>query len=644
MKKIALILLVFFAAHALNSQQFVTSQKVFSKSTKYKFDNQWQYISSDLYLMNASRFNYLINYINPDQKKTKKNKDLITNILVTAQLDGLGELDKLVYPIFNFQVKKDDKGSMNAQVSETEAIRLVDNVPLSSVKDFIGAKISIQAFTQSTKPEIYKFVANQLTVAASLSTLTLTDAAMKLVGEIGKMMQNDAAGKQYQFESTIRFYEDQNFDRRFHSITIFTFLPSYLKSANFDTNAIAKFIDTTKNAVIDKNILKNIIKYSNFPYIVVVNYRTKYKTKLSEDVITETLNDREVQNEAFFRNNKISKEVYEQEKSLISFLRSYVQLQTDISTYEINYKTKITEDFSIQLFIILQDYWKLKNSHKLIDKTFASNPLYENEFRSYYDRYLNKANLLFETTSSLRNIKDIVETVFYLENKGISSMDSLQREDNLRKLKSLNIPQREVKSDEATAINRWINLLEAEQYQKNTLILVNQLSSQPVNKSTYYNVENLKMNVANSNCSICKDFVYQFANNFYPKYEQFLFNQSTNQYNNLRTETKQTVLSNSMRITCIKTNLDSNVVKSSDAYWQLFLQTLSNVEQKNNDLFKIVNSSKNYTTSNEIDEQINLIRAKIKEIEADFLSLCQDKRINCNCNQSNNNSKAENNE
>lgn len=644
MKKFALIFLAFFVSQSLNSQQFVTSQKVFSKSTNYKFDNQWQYISSDLYLMNADKFNYLINHINPDKKKTKKNKDLITNILVTAQLDGLGELNKLVYPIFNFQVKKDDKGNMNAQVSETEVIRLVDNVPLSSVKDFIGAKVSIQAFTQSTKPEIYKFIANQLTVAATLSTLTATDAAMKLVGEIGKMMQNDAAGNQYQFESTIRFYEDTNFDRRFHSLTIFTFIPSYLKSANFDTNDIAKFIDTTQNVIIDKNKLKNVIKNRVFPYIVVVNYRTKYKTKLSEDVITETLNDREAQNEAFFRNNKISKEVYEQEKSLISFLRNYVQLQTDISSYEINYKTKITEDFTIQLFIILQDFWKLKNSHLLIEKTYRGNPLYDNEFSPYYQRYVNKANLLFETTSSLRNVKDIVETIFTLENKGISNMDSLQIEDNLRKLKSINIPQREIKSDEATTINRLINLLEAEQYQKNTLVLVNQLSSQPINKNTYYKVENLKMNVANSNCNICKDFVYQFANNFYIKYEQFLFNESTNQYNTLRTETKQNVMNNSMKITCIKTNLDSNIVNSSDAYWQLFLETLSNVEQKNNDLFKIINTSKNYTKSNEIDEQINLIKAKTKEIEADFLSLCQDRRANCNCNQSNSNTQAENNE
>lgn len=626
----ALFLLIFLGYEVLG-QQFITSTQIYYQKTNYEFDNLWQFISSELYLVNADKFNFLLNNLSPDKRKIKKNKDVISNILITAQTSGLNELDKLVYPIFNFQVTTDKNNNLVVNTSESEVIKLIDNVPISSVKEFIGAKIQVQAYTKSNKPEIYKFLANQLVNIAALSSLTLTEAGFKLVGEIGKMMQNDAAGKQYQFESTIRFYQENNFDRRFHSIVIYVFLPSYIKSISFDSSKINKYLDTVTVQTFDRNLFKKLINIPNYPYVVVVNYRTKYKIQLSEDIQPDILANREMQNENLYATNKISRDVYIQEKNLINFLKAYAQLQKDVTTYEINYKSKLTEDFTIQLFMILQDYWKLNNLYNLANKEFSTNSLFINEFRAYYNRYLNRSYALFETTSALRSIKSCVDVILALEKSGLSNLDSLKIEDNLRKLKSVKIPSREINSDEAVLITNWINKLEVLMLTNYIKPLLNNISKQKVNDDTYYNFQKIKMNVINSSCNICIDEVLGFEKKFMPLYENYLFTKNLENYKTTLLEAKKYYFKVSETLMCINQNFDSTFINSQQPLAIAIKKSLDDLEKDLNELQNLIDKKFDFKTYLEIDEATRKIVYQMNNIKGSLAILCENKHVNCEC-------------
>lgn len=632
MKKLLIILIFATQSFYTDAQQYVKTENVFSATTDYNFTNEWQYVSTDLYLFNSSKFNNLLNRINPGKKKGffggNKNKDVIKNILVTAQLDGLGDLDALTYPIFNFVVSEDADGNFQAQVAEPEAIRIVDNFPVTSIDDYIGAKISVKIYSDKNKSDLYKFIATQLQSASSLTALSASDAALKAVGEIGNFMQQDAAGNQYQFESTIRFYQQSDFDRQLHSITIFVFQPSFATSNGFNTTDLSSFFDTTSASLINKDILNQLINYNLYPYVVAVNYRSKYKPQISNDVNPDMLRVRKTTNEIEYQNGVRSEEIYIQENSLIDFLYVYSELQNHIIEYERDYDAKITNDFTIQLFIILQNYWKLKNTYKINNQTHTGNPLYENQFKPLYERYLTQAKLKFEGNSSLRAIREHVETIYTLDNEGTTQLDSTIREDFLRKLNTINIPDREINSDEAIVTQSWISKLENEQFIKIYKPQIDFLSYQPIDISTFDKVQLLRLQSANSYCKICKTNVLQFETNFMNSYERYLLNQSKIEYNELINDTKSDIIVYSKKQSCISLNIDS----SNTAINQVVLSTLENSQTQLDELIILTNkTSVIFSVSSEYKNEIYKIISLKTSIEAGINSICVSYPQLCDC-------------
>jgi hypothetical protein len=550
--------------------------------------------------------------------------------MVTAQLSGLDELDKITYPLFNFTVSKDDDGNYQIQTSNPEAIRIVDNVPVSSLKDYIGATININVYSDKNQPEMFKFVSEQLLTISTLTAVSSTDAAMKVVGEIGKMMQDEAAGKQYQFESTIRFYEEQNFDKHFHSLAIYVFEPSYFFRTGFDTLAISQYLDTNINPTLNKAIFAKVFDYKLLPYIVAVNYRSKYKPQISDEVDFEMLKRREIKNEDNYKNKVISREIYIQEKSLIDFLKIFAQLQLDITNYELDYKAKITEDYTIELFLTLQDYWKLKNTYKITSKAFAGNPLFENEFKPLYNRYLTKANLRFEGNSALRNIREHVETLYFLEQNGISDIDSAKTEDFLRKLQATKIPPRENNSEEATITRHWINSLENEQYQKYYLPKINELSGLPVLPETYNKVQLLNLNTMNSYCELCKVNVQQFVEKFMISYNEFKYSEAKKSLAKTLSIAQSKIFEYSKQQSCIESNLsDNQTIKEPTK--KLYSAKLEEITKKRQKLFELVNNEPSFTNADSVNNYAAQIKSLEYQIETNINSICSSSPELCEC-------------
>ena len=527
MKKIIILILssifCLFVPKIIKSQDYIKTVPVLRKQSSYDFTNEWQYISTDLYLFNGNRFNSLLSRIQHQKKRNKKdkNKSTIENILVTAQLNGIAGYEDIIYPIFNFKVTEDESGKYTVQATTNEVIRIIDNFPISSINDYIGAKIKIDVITDKNRSLIYLMIASQLQNISAIKD-NPTDAALQLVGEFGKLMQKDAQGEEYHFESTIRLYEEQDFNKRFHSLNIFVFAPSKMQGTGFDTTDIATFIDTTKNPIINRDVLERHMDYSSFPCIVTVNYKSKYIPEVPDEINFEVLKIRKAKNETNYRNRLINKDIYLQENKLLDFLEIFAQFKLDVNNYELDYKTKITEDFSIIFFLIIQDLLHLKYYFKRIDLENSGDPVYENEFRNIYESLIIKAEIYLETDNNLRNIKDLVSTLWKLENTESLNLDSLNREEYLHKLQAVDMPQREKNSEEVTTINDWINRIEKLHFEKIYKTKLAGLKQKEINTETYAEVIEFQNTVSNTNCVLCREQVSAFTDNFISEYNEYL--------------------------------------------------------------------------------------------------------------------------
>ncbi len=614
----------------INAQSYIEAVPVFKKQTSEDFTNEWQYVSTDLYLLNGSKFTNLIRQVNPARKRFSfKKKEHINNILVTAQLIGLKGYDQVVYPIFNFQVKKDDNGNDVINVAETEVLRIIDNFPLSSIHDNIEAKIQVKAFTNRNKSQMYKFVGKQLEIISKISNPT--EAILDIIGEFGKLMEKNTAGEQYQFESTIRVYEEKNFNKRFHSIVIFLFKPSQGLNISIDSTAIINYIAKNQNPKFDKEILRRLINFYTYPIIVAVNYRSKYMPKIPDEVTFESLKQRSVKNETDYKQGLISSDIYIQEKNLIDFLTAFAQLKLDVNNYQLDYKAKITDDYSIELFIILQDYWRLRNTYKTIAKANKNNPLFINEFKPIYDMFLSKAQLYLEANASLRNIKEMVNILYDLENNPNQNLDSAQREEYLQKLYAIELPKRELYSDEAKTIKKWISTLENDQYYLIFKPKIDTLSSLPADENTYKYVKELQQEIEHTSCILCRDKANAFISNFYIQYNQYLQNKEQQRLYELKSKAKLFVLKKLKTYQCIKNNLDSAYSGEMPEYIKYIKQENESIKNQLNKLISIVNNQQIPQSYNELKTLNNTIENIMNKISVDINNICQNYNEICNC-------------
>ena len=632
MKKIFLFFILFvFVSNIIVAQEYIKTVPVFRKQTKYDFTTEWQYISTDLYLFNGNRFNVMLNNMFIDKKRKKRKKDeIIENILVTAKIDGLTGYEEIVYPLFYFQVTMDEDGKYSTKASSNEVIRIIDNFPTSSINDFIGAQINIDVISNKNRSLVYMLIASQLQNISNIKD-NPTDAGLQLVGEFGKMMEKAGKGQEYHFESTIRLYEEQDFNKQFHSINIFVFTPAKAYSTGFDTTDISTFIATTENPQIDKNVLEKKIDYYLYPYIIAVNYKSKYIPEVPDDINFEILKMRKAKCENNFQKGLINRNIYLQEKKLLGFMEIFAQFKLNVNNYELDYKTKITEDFTIEFFLIIQDLLHLKNYHKIILLENSGDPAFENEFRDIYKSLLVKTDIYLESDNNLRNIKKLVNTLWELENNKSLNLDSLNREEYLRKLYAVKMPERENESEEVKTIELWINKIETIHFNENYKFQVQILSEKEINEATYNEVIELQNNVSNSNCVLCREQVSWFTDDFILGYNEYL---RTNAYNILAekiSETKDLLYDLTKEQSCISEKLNEIYQDTVPVHIKLIKEDLNNLIETKEILYEIINMdyySVNLKIINEVSNKIEILSTKLT---TGFNSICTKESELCDC-------------
>ncbi len=620
-QKISLLLLVIVISSSVQSQETVKTVPVFKKQIDYEFTSEWQYVSTDLYLFNADKFNKMINdmYI-PKKKKLKKRDEIVENILITASLDGLQNYENIEYPIYNFTVSKTEEGRFSTQASSNEVIRVLENYPNSSISNHIGAKIKVDVITDKNKSFLYKLVASQLQNISALSNPT--DAAMQLVGEFGKMMEKDAIGKEYHFESTIRLYEEQDFNTRFHSLNIFVFMPSSVRSAHFDTLDISNFITNASNPVVTREVLEKFIDYYTYPFMITVNYRSKYIPEIPDMVNFQSLKARESKCESNHNSGLINDDIYKQEKQLIKFLETFAQLKLDVNNYELDYKNKITEDYTIHTFIIMQDLMKLKITYNNIIFVNSGKPEFEDKFHQIYDDFIVKAELFLESNNNLRDVKHLVNTILELENTPDVKLDSLNREEYLRKLYLVDLPEREANSAEVKNINQWISKIENKHFKEIYDKKIYNLQKKAVNTESYELALGLESSVRNTNCVTCREQASSTVEKFMQEYEKYERKVAFNNLENLKTQTNTLIYQLSKQETYISLHLETDYEGELPPHIQIintdFKQLIKDKEELQI-LIKASHYKSDFQEINSATEQINLLSLKLKN---GFATIC----------------------
>lgn len=635
MKK-TLILFCLLIPFAALAQVSIGTLPEYKKRIDFKFSEEWQYLSTDIYLFNSDKFNKLINKIANDREQKRifrRNDEQIEYLFITANIKDVKFFGgDLTYPIYNFQVKPAGRDNYKTQVSSnTEVIRIFDNLPLASTNDYVDATISGEAITNKKADKLNQVVAKQLQNISKIANPST--AVLSLVGEFGKFIESKTNGTEYKFNSTIRLYEDQDFNKRLHSVNIYVFVPTNEQSTRLRTDDLTEYLEKNDNPQVNRQKILELLDYDNYPYILIANYKSRYISDplVGDEIDFETIKNRNLKIEKAYNDKIINKETYIQEKQLIEFLNVFAQLKIDINNYKLNYKNEITKDFSQSFFVILREYRNLKNILKSRRLKFDDSPLFKNEFENKYTTIITNAELYLEEDNNLKSIKELVNTLFDLENKNIP-MNEEKRELYLRKLYSVVLPESEAQSNEVKDINRLIAKLERDQYNKVYAGKIRELNTLPANDQTRKKVDELKNKIKATNCKYCREKAQEAISKFSKRYEVFQISQLREKNKELQKAGKDALFFALVKEQRIKDNLQAKYPEADNtpAHIKFIKEQFDELIQKRIKLNKLIQQEnfEDLETIQSVNEGIQNISKALREGYNDICTkvseLCQE--------------------
>ena len=519
MKKSWLLFSILIALNiqTIKAQELLTVNREFTINSQFDFNGEWHYLTSDLYLFNASKFQSLLNDLYPVPPKKKKIAyDAPQNILLTAQVIGT-PLPEITYPVFNFNVMDSDQG-LTTFISESyEAVRLIDNLPITSLTNKkADCKINIEVITKENSNKLFDFIASQLKTVSSWTTAPLS-TAQTVIGELSKLLSSKTTGKDFKFNSTVRLYDEQDFNKRVSSISLYSFLPSNIHRAAVDSTHLSEFMRKEENPQVDKNKLSQLIKYYGYPYIVIVNYKSKYVTEpvIGDETNSETVKARLSKVKRQYNNGLLSTALYEHELKLVNYLEAFVDLKQSIDIYKLNYKNRINDDFSRLFLTIFSKFRSLKNIYDVRLKEFSKDGIFINEFLPTYQSIMTNAEVYLEGDNNLKNLKNMVIVLCgYSDKTNTSKIDSKRIENDLSILHTVEFPKGAFTEDCVTELENVISKLETSLYQNIFATKTAKLQSMPPSPQATAFCEALKNDLNNTYCKLCREKANEAVNDY----------------------------------------------------------------------------------------------------------------------------------
>lgn len=637
MRRIVYALLLLLLCQQAFAQQNIDTRLGYSYNDDYEFSDEWQYLSTDIYLFNGNRFTRVLNELEKGVRKPKKKYGTsLEYLFITAQLKNMKLFgnDEVVYPLYNFHIRDDDK-KYTTQVSDhLEVVRIIDKMPLSSTNTSIDAVINAQAVTNNDGDQVFSLVANQL---VNISKLTNpSTAVLSLVGEFGNLLNAQNTRKEYKFSSTIRLYEGQNFDTRLHSVRIYVFVPGDVKAVNIKSARLADYLRKSPNKL-DRKQLEEMVGYKDYPFMVVANYKSLYRMDVltGDEVTLDLIEKRKQKIQTAYEHKLVNDETYRHEKLFVEFLRVFAEMKQNLNIYRLNYRNNSPEVNAKNLFGIIQEYKRLRDIFDNREAAFKDNSTYKNVFRPEYDAILGNADLYLEGDHNLKNGKLLVHTLRDLEKDPNAWNTPEKREAALTKLYAVELPKPEFLSAsvEGEAIVRLIKKLEEQQYNEVFAKEVAQLSEAETTDETLSKRNTLSDKATNSKCQTCREKVREAVTDYNRRYESYKLRQALQQKNELNQAAEQTVFKCLKRQQCIENNLQA--VASTN---QGLEQYVSRMHEKNNafgagiktldQLNKLESGAVKLQQVQEYNARLNQLT---QEVETSYELLYNLDRNLCNC-------------
>lgn len=529
----AVLMLTFSSA---KSQRDIEPTLIFSDTVNYHFSGEWQYLSSDIYLFNGERFSKLINeldFVRQDKessgglfrRKTSLNQEFLEYLFITVRLKNVkffGDND-VTYPLYNFQISKDKDNKYQTFVSDNiDYVRLIDNLPLYSASDFIDAELKVRAITNNDRDQILGLVASQL---KSLSKIqTPTNALLGIIGEFGNFIEANTKKKEYRFSSTIRLFEQKNFDTRLHSVRIYALTTNNSKPILVDLEPIKALLDTSPSPEVSRKLLADLLNYKDYPLIVVANYKSLYRMEqvTGDEVNFANIEKRKLKIENDYKAGLINVETYRQERDFISFITIFANLKNHLEVYSLNYRTGNTEAIAGGLFKLTQYYRQLIKAYDEIQFKYRGNSTYQTVFKKEYESIMGYAGLYLDEDHNLKSVKDLVQTLVNIE-KQIPVKTAAQLESTISSLRFSDVfrPHHTEQTIEGQLIRASIEKYEQQLYTQHFEKSIATLDKTVPDKSNRNAPDELRQMLRSTSCGLCRTKGFDAINAYNMRYEEF---------------------------------------------------------------------------------------------------------------------------
>jgi len=504
---------------------------LYADTVTFPFTSEWQYLSTDIFLFNPDKFGGVINeldfYEYASGKKRKKKKksaqEWIEYLFITASLRNVrffGDAE-VTYPLYHFQVSSDPKSGYQTLASDNiDHVRVLDNLPLASASDNIDAEIRVHAITGNNGDMILQMVASQLKNIAKITTPI--GAVMSLVGEFGNLLDANTKKREYRFSSTIRLFEQRNFDRRIHSIKIYELKTTNSPHHAMPTAPLRQFLDTVGLGIQTRASIRRVLPTRGYPLIVVINYKSQYRVQpLTGDEVTfANIEKRKLKVENDFRQGVITPETYRQERDFAAFLTVFATFKNHLEVYKLNYRSGNTDAIAGSLFTLMQHYRGLVKSYAEMQYKYKDNRAFESLFAPEYQRIIGFADQYMADDYNLRSVQELVTTLNTIE-QGQQPKDALALENTIRSLRFSDHFQRDMMKTqpEGLLIREQIAHLEAKLYHTLFIPQIDSLARVPATHETRHAAQNLLRLTRVTSCIQCRDSAYKAVDNFNAKLE-----------------------------------------------------------------------------------------------------------------------------
>ena len=626
MKKIILIIFALPIFASVCNAQAIETKLCFADTTGFPFSGEWQYLSTDVFLFNGHQFSKVLNDIYLPEKKKGKNRGLsneeLEYLYITAQLMNVkyfGDND-VVYPLYNFQISNDKDSKYQTMVSENiEGVRIIDNLPLYSAGNNIDAKIDVKALTSSDKDNIMGFFGKQLQSLAQ--TGGFGRPILALIGEMGNFIESSSKKKEYRFSSTIRLFEQKNFDTRLHSIKIYAMVTPNTPTIRMNTVNLKNFMDTCSVSELNRRDLEKLISYRNYPLIVVANYKSLYQMDgiSGDEVNFANIDRRKVNVENNFRDKLISDETYRQEKTFTDFLTIFANFKSQLELYTLNARTGNIQAANNALGSVVQSYVGLISEYDLINFKYKDNNIFNKSFKSEYTSIVEFSSYYLENDPTLRGVKQMCNTMVALNKSGIP-LNPTEQENVLRNLRHIDNLNADFasKTKEGQNIVALINQVENSLFSQAFNTSIAMLNSTPVKEGEKNDVLiQLNEKMASTSCQICRDRTQEAIKHYHNRMEETQRTNRFKEYAELSTQVEIELIAYKRELGLLKNNF-ANKYTTESAEYNMYNRRILEIERDINNLKSIVGIDMNDKNSQVIESSNTKINTTTESINVNM--------------------------